>query len=149
MDTLLATLVRKSNGNTNRSFQVEKIMHFLGLWHHFPQMLLGVLYLVENYNMIWPWQWMSLYCIKWKIPSLNQIRPRWSCHLLIIIWIPFIQPRAHHQHVLTISKASLCQLHFRTPSQPIKTHLMIPLKSLYLDLFVLLQAWLCCLFQCA
>ena len=33
---------------------------------------------------------MSLHCIKQKIPRPNQIRARWSCCLIMIIWIQFI-----------------------------------------------------------
>ena len=43
-----------------------------------------------------------------------------------------------------ISKVSFCQL-----LNLLSPHLMIPLIFLYLDLFALLQTWLCYLFQCA
>lgn len=71
-------------------FQVEEILHSLGLWPHFPWMLLEVLHPLENYT---PWcdlgnKWA---CIVLSGKSrLNQIRARWSCCLIEIIWIQFI-----------------------------------------------------------
>lgn len=68
---------------------------------------------------------MSLYCIKWKTPSLNQIRPRWSLSSIsswsfeFHLFATTTPPPRRQQHVLSISKASLCQLNIRIPSQSV------------------------------
>lgn len=58
---------------------------------------------------------MSLHCIKWKIPSLNQIRARWSCCLIRIIWIQFIRLLSTCARIFP----KLAFVHFRILSQSV------------------------------
>lgn len=99
------------------SFRVEEILHSLGLWPHFPWMPLEVLHPVENHTT-----WCDLgnmwACIVLSGKSQVLIRSE-PDDLVVSSWSFGFNLFASRQHVLTISKASLCQPHSWILSQSV------------------------------
>ena len=97
------------------SFRVEEIMHFLGWWLHFPQMLLKVLHPVEH-RTTWCDLGSKQLALRWvenPESSSDQSLMILSSHQdhLDSIYLPPVNLCSE------ISKVSFCQLHTRILSQ--------------------------------